>query len=156
VKPGLRVTAIVAAALLLAGAAAGSPGGPEPAGNPWLDNESVAFEDARASGRHVVVVFGADWCLPCKKIDQIMNGDIVFGLLSESFVPLHFDITELSEHDEALQAKYRVPALPAVIFVGADGRELGRWKNNLSARGLIAAMQSVVASHPLPSAVSRR
>ena len=59
------------------------------------------------------------------------------------------------ERDEALQAKYRVPTLPAVIFVDADGRELGRWEQNLSARGFIAAMHDVVASHPLAGGVSR-
>ena len=48
-----------------------------------------------------------------------------------------------------MQAKYRVPVLPAVIFVAVDGRELGRWGKNLSARGLVATMQSVVDSNPL-------
>jgi thiol:disulfide interchange protein len=117
-------------------------------GKPWRESESIAFTDARESGRHVVVVFGADWCAPCRKIDQIMNDDIVFGLMSERFVPLYFDITELSDRDEALQAKYHVPALPAVIFVDAAGRELGRWNQNLSARGFIAAMDSAAASDP--------
>jgi hypothetical protein len=78
-----------------------------------------------------------------------MNDDWVFGLLSKSFVPLHFDITELSEHDEALQAKYRVPMLPAVIFVDAAGRELGRWDlRNSNAAAFVAEMRSIVAAHP--------
>jgi thiol:disulfide interchange protein len=129
---------------------------PNPPGEPWHHEESVAFADASASGRHVVVVFGATWCLPCRNIEKIMNDETVFGLMSQSFVPLYFDITELSEADEALQAKYHVPALPAVIFVTSAGRELGRWdKKNLSPRGFIAAMQSVVASYPLDSGVSQ-
>lgn len=115
----------------------------------WRNDESIAFNDARESGRHVVVVFGAEWCVPCKKIDQIMNEDIVFGLLSRSFVPLHFDITALTDSDEALQAKYRVPYLPAVIFIDALGQELGRWQTNMSRRGFIAAMQNVLASNPV-------
>ena len=150
-KPGLLLIAIGALAWVLAAEAAPSLADSKHLGKPWFDNEFLAFADARASGRHVVVVFGALWCVPCKKIEQIMNDDIVFSLLSKSFVPLYFDITDLSDSDEALQAKYRVPALPAVIFVAADGRELGRWKKNLNARGMIAAMQSVVASNPPPS-----
>ena len=122
----------------------------------WRENESVAFADARESGRHVIVVFGADWCLPCQTIEQIMNEDKVFGVLSKSFVPLRFDITELSDRDEALQAKYHAPALPAVIFVDAAGRELGRWNpKNPSAETFIAQMRSIVVSHPPADGVSR-
>ncbi len=154
-KPIRIAIALAVLALTPALAVATSPDGSNPRAG-WSDNESVAFAEARASGRHVVVVFGADWCAPCKKIDQIMNDDIVFGLLSKNFVPLHFDITDLSDADEALQAKYHVPVLPAVIFVAADGRELGRWGKNLSARALIATMQSVVASNPLTEGVSHR
>ena len=151
----LRVLALVALGLVLA-PDAGSMGGPDHRGESWRDSESVAFADARASGRHVLVVFGADWCLRCRKIEQIMNDDSVFSLLSEMFVPLHFDITELSEHDEALQAKYHVPTLPAVIFVDAAGRELGRWnRKNPSAETFIAEMRSIVASHPPTSGISQ-
>jgi len=122
----------------------------------WLDSESVAFADASTSGRHVVVTFGADWCVPCRKIGQIMNDEAVFGLMAESFVPLHIDITELSEHAEALQTKYSAPTLPAVIFVDAAGRELGRWDHsNLSAESFIDEMRSIVVSHPLSSGVGR-
>ena len=131
-------------ALAIAGSTQGSTHRTE-----WHDDESIAFTDARMSGRHVVVVFGAEWCAPCKKIDQIMNDDIVFGLLSQSFVPLHFDITELSDRDEALQAKYSAPFLPAVIFVDASGQELGRWQTNMSGRGFIAAMHNVLTSNPV-------
>ncbi len=151
----LLAIALAAIASVVAVEPADSRGEPDPRGKSWHDSESVAFAAARASGRHVVVVFGADWCAPCKKIEQIMNDDIVFRLLSESFVPLHFDLTELSDRDEALQAKYRVPALPAVIFVDASGQELGRWQQNLSASGFIGAMRSIVASHPPATPVSR-
>jgi thiol:disulfide interchange protein len=114
----------------------------------WRESESVAFDDAGASGRHVIVVFGAEWCPPCRKIEQIMNDETVLSLISVSFVPLHFDITKMSDYDELLQAKYHVPVLPAVIFMDATGRELGRWNKNLSAGGFLAVMRGIVALHP--------
>ena len=101
-------------------------------------------------------LFGANWCLPCRTVEQIVNDDRVFGLLSESFVPLHFDISELSEHDEAMQAKYHVPTLPAVIFVDATGRELERWNHqNSSVENFIDKMKSIVALYP-PTSRRRR
>jgi thiol:disulfide interchange protein len=155
-KHALPAVALAALASMLAPAPAASRVGTGDRGETWRQSESVAFADARASGRHLVVVFGADWCLPCEKIEQIMNNDSVFGLLSESFVPLHFDITELSDHDEELQERYRVFTLPAVIFVDAAGRELGRWDHSsLSAESFIDEMRSIVVSHPLSSGVGR-
>lgn len=131
-------------------------GGSAHRGEYWRDSESVAFGDASTSGRHVVVAFGADWCVPCRKIEQIMNDEAVFGLMTESFVPLHIDITELSEHAEALQTKYSAPTLPAVIFVDAAGRELDRYDSKApSAESFIAEMRSVVASHPPVKGVRR-
>lgn len=131
-------------------------GGSAHRGEYWRDSESVAFGDASTSGRHVVVAFGADWCVPCRKIEQIMNDEAVFGLMTESFVPLHIDITELSEHAEALQTKYSAPTLPAVIFVDATGRELDRYDSKApSAESFIAEMRSVVASHPPVKGVRR-
>ncbi len=125
-------------------------------GEYWRDSESVAFADASTSGRHVVVAFGADWCVPCRKIEQIMNDEAVFGLMAESFVPLHIDITELNAHTEALQTKYRAPTLPAVIFVDAAGRELDRYySRDPSAESFMAQMRRVVASHPPASGVRR-
>jgi len=140
---------------LLALEPAGALDGPAHPGKAWRDKEPAAFAEARSEGRHLVVVFGAEWCLPCEKISEIMNDDIVFGLLSKSFVPLYFDLTDLSDSNEELQAKYHVFGLPAVIFVDATGQELGRWDDNLSAVGFIAAMRSVVASHPLVSGDAR-
>jgi thiol:disulfide interchange protein len=145
-----RVLRILAIAACTSVPAANALSGPGLYGESWRDSESVAFTDARASGRHVLVVFGADWCLPCRRIERIMNDESVFGLLSESFVPLHFDITELSEQDEALQAKYRAPTLPAVIFVDTNGRELGRW-NRESAETFTAEMERILASYPRPT-----
>ncbi len=85
-----------------------------------------------------------------------MNDAAVFGLMTESFVPLHIDITELTEHAEALQTKYRAPTLPAVIFVDAAGRELDRYYRKApSAESFMAEMRSVVASHPPASGVRR-
>jgi thiol:disulfide interchange protein len=148
VKCTLLVVAFAALASVLAPESASSQSESDRGEEFWRDSESVAFADARATGRHVIVVFGAEWCVPCRKIEQIMNDDIVLSLISVSFVPLHFDITELTDRDEALQAKYRVPVLPAVIFMNVTGQELGRWNKNLSAGGFLAAMRRVMASHP--------
>jgi len=145
----LCASVLMGVALLLVPEIAASLGGSNHPAESWRHSESVAFADAQASGRHVVVVFGADWCVPCEKIEQIMNDEIVLSQLSEDFVPLHFDLTDLSDDDEMLQAKYRASKLPAVIFLDAGGQELGRWDRTvLSAADFLAAVRSIVASHP--------
>lgn len=118
----------------------------------WRASEPTAFNDAQQSGRHVLVVFGADWCPPCKEIDRIINEEAVFDLLTHSFVPLHVDVTELSEQHEALQTKYRALVIPAIIFLDANGRELGRWDHrDLSSDAFLVQVRNILISHPVES-----
>jgi thiol:disulfide interchange protein DsbD len=135
--------------LIIAVSLVATPARGEPDNDRWQTSESDAFTEAMASGRHVLVVFGADWCLPCLRVDEIVNDTDVFDALSRHFVPLHFDITELSDDDEALQTKYRALTLPAVIFVDTAGRELGRWTlDGSGTTGFIVTLNRILAAYP--------
>jgi len=142
-------TVVITTLALLSGveSAAADTGGSE---NSWRSSERVAFSDAQKSRRHVLVVFGADWCPPCREIEQIMNEEEVFGLLSRSFVPLHFDITGLSDQDEALQSKYQALMIPSVIFLNANGQELGRWDHrDMSSESFVAQVRDILITYPV-------
>lgn len=115
----------------------------------WRKDEAAAFAEARDTGKHVMVEFGATWCVPCKEIEKVVADDRLYDEITGAFVPLKFDVTEQNERDEALQARYRVPGLPAVVFMDADGNELGRYTNkNVSVDNFGAAIRKVVADHP--------
>jgi len=94
---------------------------------PWVHrDETAAFDKARAERKGVMIDFSATWCLPCAELEHTFAAPEVFDVLTAEFVPLKVDVTKGTEADEALQAKYGAETLPAVVFVGSDGKELGR------------------------------
>jgi thiol:disulfide interchange protein DsbD len=93
----------------------------------WRHDEKIAFADAKAENKGVLIDFGADWCLPCKAIEKVFGEKEVFTALNNDFIPLKFDVSKSSDANEALQARYQATSLPAVLFLDSDGNELMRY-----------------------------
>lgn len=111
--------------------------------------EEAAFAEAEEHDLHVMIDFGADWCKPCKKIENIMAEDEVFSELTESFVPLKFDVTDSNERDRAVQEKYGANTLPAVVFLDKEGNEIGRYNDKSpSTESFLATIREIAREHP--------
>lgn len=93
---------------------------------PWQYEEEAAFALAKREGKGVMIDFAADWCAPCKELELTFAKDPVFETLKDRFVPLKYDVSKGTEEDEARQEKWNAETLPAVIFINADGKEIGR------------------------------
>jgi thiol:disulfide interchange protein DsbD len=95
---------------------------------PWRTDETVAFAEAKAQGKGVMIDFSADYCKPCKKLEtDTFSADGVFEKIVADYVPLKFDVSKGTDLDDERQEKYDAEgALPAVLLLDASGRELAR------------------------------
>ena len=121
-----------------------------PPGMSWHTEEARAFAEARRSGRHVLIDFGAEWCGPCLELEKIMAQHAIFRELESNFGPLRFDVSQRTDDNRALQKRYGAVRLPAVVFLNADRSVLGRYrpKDKPTAKAFVASMRAVLAKHP--------
>jgi len=96
----------------------------------WNTDEAKALSLAQASGKPVLIDFTAEWCGACHEIDaQVFSQPQVQERL-QSFVLLRMDVTSETPASLDLLAKYGVMSLPAIVFVGKDGKVLEKPRIN--------------------------
>lgn len=148
------VTGVAAAALLMA-IGCGRPA-PEPAPETemisnhgtvsvdWEQDLDDALERARAEDKAVLVNFYADWCVWCQRLDATTLRDAnVASLLSDRVVTVKLDV---DGDGEDVSAAYGVEALPTVLVLDAEGREIGRIPGYQPPAGFLEALEGFLKS----------
>ncbi len=79
---------------------------------------------ARAARQPVMLDFYADWCTYCKQMERQTFPDPRVQAAMRQMVLLRADVTRNDEADRALLRHIGIPAPPAMIFWGPDGREI--------------------------------
>ncbi len=90
--------------------------------NPYPDE---VLEQAGKSGKPVIVDFSANWCAPCRELDDITfhNAEVV-KQAEDHFIMIKVDLTkrDTAKHDPLLK-KYAVKGVPTVLFIDGHGKE---------------------------------
>src|SRR5437016_163721 len=82
-----------------------------------------AVEAAKKEDKVVFIDFYATWCGPCKKLDaETFSDGKVKKFFKDKMVPIKIDV----DKDKAMAAKFNIRAMPTMVMVGADGKEIGR------------------------------
>ena len=96
----------------------------EGAGYEMYDNNRVAL--ARKEGKSVIIDFSAEWCSPCRAMDDLTLRDgTVVEQLKKDFLFIKVDLTRKGNpvHEELLE-KYAVKGVPTFVFLDRNGREI--------------------------------
>jgi thiol-disulfide isomerase/thioredoxin len=99
-----------------------------PPSNPSQDI-AKALVDAAKDGKHVLLDFGADWCVDCKILERIFRDPTVATFLDDHFHLVRIDLGMYSEADKVKNAEtaaqYGVGTIqvgiPALVLLDSHG-----------------------------------
>lgn len=82
-----------------------------------------AIAQAKAENKMVLVDFMADWCGPCKMMDEKVFSSPVAG----EYCNKHFVCVKVNvDKEKSVAKRYRVNQMPTLLFLDADGKEVKR------------------------------
>ena len=110
----------------------------------WLSDYNVARKEAAERGRPILLDFGTEGCLWCKKLDQSTFRDgMVAALLNDKFVALRVD----ADRDASLTQTLRITQFPTIVLAAPDGKILGVLEGYQEAPALAERLQKVAAAY---------
>ena len=96
-----------------------------------------ALEDVKKTGRHVLLNFGAEWCLECRVLDKTFADPTVAAFLEANFVVVKVHVGQMvgrnyAEQNVELVRKYEVfttrenTGIPYIVILDSTGNVLAR------------------------------
>jgi thiol:disulfide interchange protein len=140
-----RVCCLALAALVVATIPATSqppasqpPAGSKPAFQSLKLDEALAL--ARREKKMVMVDFGATWCGPCKMMEATtFKNQRVEMFLADNLIAIKVDI----DNEKASAQKHNVTAVPTILFLDSNGKEVERIIGFKNAEQFLEALTKV-------------
>ena len=88
----------------------------------WRMEFKKEIPAAVKSGSPAIIDFYADWCAACKELDRSTWSDEKVITESKRFIMIKVDETESNETTEKIMDDFEIVGLPAVIFIGSNGK----------------------------------
>ncbi len=91
----------------------------------WQRYSEKVFEDAKNSGKPIIVDFSADWCVPCREMEKrVFHDPAVVENASKYFAMIKVDLTEKANKEtERMIHRFNIDGVPTVVFLKPGGEE---------------------------------
>lgn len=114
---------VVAIIMIVTGVWMFSPFGKHEKGIEWEPYSEEVLVQAQEQKKPVIIDFFADWCIPCKELEEITFGSEKVQIYSDRFMFVKADLTQEDKWSEEIKKKFDVKGVPTVVFLKPDGSE---------------------------------
>jgi thioredoxin-like negative regulator of GroEL len=108
----------------------------------WRNDYAAARREATETGRPLLLDFGTEGCVWCRKLDATTFRDPkVVKLLNERFIPVKID----AQKEQRLTATLGIDGFPTLLLASPDGHVLGRYPGYADVNQLTAFLDKAPA-----------
>ncbi|MFW6080686.1 MAG: cytochrome c biogenesis protein CcdA [Desulfosalsimonas sp.] len=92
-----------------------------------LEFSGEAFDQALEKNRKMVIVFHADWCIPCRELERQTLSDPGVADQLKEFKVFGVDMTHAADPEtKRLQDRFDVKGVPTVLLIDSQGTRVSR------------------------------
>lgn len=89
----------------------------------WQKDIFAGHKESTRTGKPMLLVFGADWCVFCKKLEQTTLAEPeMVKYINENFVPVHLDL----DREKQVASILEIKSLPCTVVLSPDADVLAR------------------------------
>jgi thiol:disulfide interchange protein len=107
----------------------------------------AALAEARRTGRHVLLEFGANWCADCRVLAGITGNPNVAPWFEANYVAVPIDIGRGSKNiDIARRYNLTISAVPTLLVLSPDGMPQNRDEMRILSNARLMQPQDVISA----------